>query len=113
MSRHDGDRLVDILDAVEAIRSHLERGDLFDGLVFDAVRLRLIEIGEAIKTLEPELLATEPEVPWADAAGMRDWLTHHYFDTSHAIIEATITEDLPRLEAAVRRLQLRVAKDEI
>jgi len=44
-------------------------------------------------------------------AGMRDWLAHHYFDTSRAIIEATITEDLPRLEAAVRRLQLRTEKD--
>jgi uncharacterized protein with HEPN domain len=111
VSRHDTDRLIDILDAIEAIGSHLERGDLSDGLVFDAVRLRLIEIGEAIKALEPELLATELEVPWAAAAGMRDWLTHHYFDTSHAITEATITEDLPRLEAAVRRLQLRAAKD--
>ena len=112
MSRHDDDRLVDILDAIAAIRNYLERGALSDGLVFDAVCLRLIEIGEAIKALEPDLLATEPEVSWADAAGMRDWLTHHYFDTSHAIIEATITEDLPRLEAAVQRLQLRVAKDE-
>jgi hypothetical protein len=55
------------LDAIEAIGSHLERGDLSDGLVFDAVRLRLIEIGEAIKALEPELLAAEPEVSWADA----------------------------------------------
>jgi uncharacterized protein with HEPN domain len=111
VSRHDDDRLVDILDAINAIRSHLERGGLSDGLVFDAVRLRLIEIGEAIKALEPELLATEPGVSWADAAGLRDWLTHHYFDTSHAIIEATVTEDLPQVEAAVRRLRLRAEND--
>jgi len=26
--------------------SHLQRGDLSDGLVFDAVRIRLLEIGE-------------------------------------------------------------------
>jgi uncharacterized protein with HEPN domain len=111
VSRHDGERLADILDAIDAIRSHLERGDLSDGLVFDAVRLRLIEIGEAIKALEPELVATEPGVSWTDAAGMRDWLTHHYFDTSRAIIEATIKEDLPRLEAAVRRLQSQTEND--
>jgi len=105
VSRHDEERLIDILDAVAAIRSHLDRGDLSDGLVFDAVRLRLIEIGEAVKALEPALLESEPDVSWADAAGMRDWLAHHYFDTSHAVIEATINEDLPKLEAAVRRLQ--------
>jgi len=38
---------------------------------------------------------------------MRDWLAHHYFDTSHAIIQATVEEDLPKLDAAVRRLAQR------
>lgn len=104
-SRHDGDRLGDILDAIVAIRSHMTRGDLADGLVFDAVRVRLIEIGEAVKALDPNLLAQEPEIAWNDAAGMRDWLAHHYFDTAPARIEITIVEDLPPLEAAVRRLQ--------
>ncbi len=46
-ARHDEERLADIVDAITAIRSHLTRGDLSDGLIFDAVRLRLIEIGEA------------------------------------------------------------------
>jgi uncharacterized protein with HEPN domain len=39
---------------------------------------------------------------------MRDWLAHHYFDTSRAVVEATVTEDLPPLEAAVLRLQVRL-----
>ena len=106
-SRHDGDRLRDILDAIVAIRSHLTRGDLSDGLVFDAVRVRLIEIGEAAKALDPNLVAQEPAIAWNDAAGMRDWLAHHYFDTAPARIEITIVEDLPPLEAAVLRLQAR------
>jgi uncharacterized protein with HEPN domain len=104
-ARHDDERLADIVDAITAIRSHLTRGDLSDGLVFDAVRLRLIEIGEAVKLLDPKLVASEPDVKWSDAAGMRDWLAHHYFDTSRAVVEATVMEDLPPLEAAVLRLQ--------
>ena len=107
-SRHDEERLTDIVEAIAAIRSHLTRGDLSDGLVFDAVRLRLIEIGEAVKLLDPELVASEPNVRWSDAAGMRDWLAHHYFDTSRAIVEATIAEDLPPLEAAVLQLEARL-----
>jgi uncharacterized protein with HEPN domain len=107
-ARHDDERLADIVDAITAIRSHLTRGDLSDGLVFDAVRLRLIEIGEAVKLLDPKLVASEPDVKWSDAAGMRDWLAHHYFDTSRAVVEATVMEDLPPLEAAVRRLQARL-----
>ncbi|WP_276963970.1 hypothetical protein [Ferrimicrobium acidiphilum] len=58
-SRHDDERLTDIIDAIDAIRSHLARGDLSDGLIFDAVRVRLIEIGEAVKALDPELVASQ------------------------------------------------------
>ena len=58
-SRHDDERLADIVDAILAIRSHLTRGDLSDGLIFDAVRLRLIEIGEAVKLLDPKLIASD------------------------------------------------------
>ena len=80
MSRHDAARLGDIADAVEAIQDHLRRGDLHDGLIYDAVRVRLIEIGEAVKGIDPELLANEPDVPWRAIARMRDHLAHHYFE---------------------------------
>ena len=104
MSRRDEQRLEDILASVEAIHAHLERGGLDDGLVFDAVRVRLIEIGEAVRAIDPELLAREPSVPWADVAGMRNHLAHRYFDTAQAIVRATIDSDLPPLVAAVERL---------
>jgi uncharacterized protein with HEPN domain len=90
MSRSPARRLEDILLACDAIDAHLRRGpagDPFaDGLVFDAVRVRLIEIGEAAKDLPADLTATEPDLPWREIAGMRDQLAHRYFDTSHAIL---------------------------
>ena len=104
MTRRDRQRLDDILAAIDAIRAHLARGDLSDGLVFDAVRVRLIEIGEAVKALPDDLLAHEPDVPWTQIAGMRDRLAHRYFDTSHAILAATVESDLPELERAARSL---------
>lgn len=78
--------------------------DLFS----DAVRLRLIEIGEAVKSLVPELVASESDVRWPEAAVMRDWIPHHYFNISRAVVEATIAEDLPPLETAVLQLQTRL-----
>ena len=104
MSRNDRQRLQDILEAATAISSHLERGGLDDGLVFDAVRVRLIEIGEAIKDIDTEVLDRESTVPWRDAAAMRDHLTHRYFDFAHSIVAATVEIDLPPLVAAVNRL---------
>lgn len=102
--RDDAQRLADVLAAADAIDEHLRRGSISDGLVFDAVRVRLIEIGEAVKAIDPELLAGEPDVPWRDIAGMRDHLAHRYFDSDHAIVAATVDQDLPPLRAAAARL---------
>lgn len=104
MSRHDRQRLEDVRAAIDAIHAHLQRGDLSDGLVFDAVRVRLIEIGEAVKSLPADLLNREKDIPWPEIAGMRDRLAHRYFDTSHAILQATVDHDVPELEAAVENL---------
>jgi uncharacterized protein with HEPN domain len=107
VSRHDRERLDDIRTACTAIRAHLLRGDLGDGLVFDAVRMRLVEIGEAVKRITPELLAAEADIPWREVAAMRDRLAHRYFDTVHAIVAATVAHDLDELEAAIERLSAR------
>src|SRR5277367_5612139 len=104
MSYRDRQRLADIQAAIDAIRSHLQRGDLSDGLVFDAVRIRLLEIGEAVKALPTEMLSAQPAIPWAQVAGMRDHLVHHYFDIDHAIVKATVESDLPELELAIQAL---------
>jgi uncharacterized protein with HEPN domain len=112
MSYREHQRLADIQVAVDAIRSHLQRGDLSDGLVFDAVRIRLLEIGEAVKALPDDLLATQPSIPWRQITRMRDHLAHRYFDTAHAILQATVDEDLPGLERAVQALTRSVEKED-
>jgi uncharacterized protein with HEPN domain len=108
----DRQRLADVQAAIEAIRSHLERGGLSDGLVFDGVRIRLLEIGEAVKALPDELLNTRPSIPWRQIARMRDHLAHRYFDTAHSILQATIDHDLPELEKAIHALMESVTAPE-
>ena len=112
MTYRDRQRLADIQAAIDAIRSHLQRGDLSDGLIFDAVRIRLLEIGEAIKALPDDLLATQPSIPWRQITRMRDHLAHRYFDTAHAILQATVDEDLPDLERAVEALNRSLADED-
>jgi len=108
VTRHDLDRLEDVLASCNAIKSHLRRGDLADGLIFDAVRVRLIEIGEAVKDIDPEVLDHEQQIAWREVAGMRDRLAHRYFDTSRSMVQETVNHDLPRLEEAVLRLVTKV-----
>lgn len=90
--------------ALDAVDAHMGRGELSDGLVFDAVRVRLIEIGEAVKAIPAEVLAEEPSLPWSEIARMRDHLAHRYFDTGHAIVAATVRQDLPDLRRALAHL---------
>jgi hypothetical protein len=56
-------RLGDIQAAIEAIRSPLLRGNLSDGLVSDAIPIRLLEIGKAVKALRAEMLGSQPSLP--------------------------------------------------
>lgn len=111
MSRSDEDRLLDIVAAIEAIGRHVDRGPLDDGLIFDAVRARLMEIGEAVKDVDPVLLAKQPSIPWRRIASMRDQLAHRYFDTSHAIVASTVANDLAELQAAVADLLSTIEAD--
>lgn len=104
MSRGERERLLDIAVACAAITDYIERSDVRDDVVFDAIRIRLVEIGEAVKELDPSALVSEPHIPWTEIARMRDLLTHRYFDTTHAIVSATARHDIPQLAAAVERL---------
>lgn len=105
MTRSAAVRLADILAACDAIDVYAS-GDpeLTEGLVFDAVRMRLVEIGEAVKDLESTIVDRAPHVPWAQIARMRDVVAHRYFDTTHAIIVATVRHDIPVLRRAAEGL---------
>lgn len=98
----DVDFLVDVGPGVGLIALARCQRDLeaLLGARVHLVRVRLIEIGEAVKGLPAEILDRQPEVPWVQIVGVRDRLAHRYFDTSHAILVATV-EDLPELERAV------------
>ena len=79
-------------------------GSITDELIFDAVRMRLIEIAEAVKELSAEAKSHEPTIPWRQIAGMRDRLTHRYFESEKQIVQGTIDRDIEPLAAAVERL---------
>ena len=100
-------RLADVREAIAAIRAHVSRGELDDMLVFDAVRMRLVEIGEAVGALPDEVLSAEPAIPWREIVAMRHKLAHHYYDSALGIVAATVADDLPVLEAAIVRIQAR------
>jgi uncharacterized protein with HEPN domain len=57
----------------------------------------LVAIGEAVKGLSDSLRNANPQIPWAQIAGMRDVLAHDYYVIDEAVVLRTVDESLPQL----------------
>jgi uncharacterized protein with HEPN domain len=109
MSRDERERLRDINDATVAIREHLARSSGESGgenaaLLHDALLFQFVVIGEAVKHLAAETRDSEPEIRWADIAGLRDLIAHEYFRVDIGRVLEIVERDLPPLEQAISRL---------
>ena len=94
-----------ILKRFKPIRSADDFIDTEEGLEkLDAICMQLITIGESLKNLDKItgqlLLKKYPQIDWKKVIGMRDVITHHYFDldaeTVFDVCENHI-EDLARI----------------
>jgi len=105
--REKRERLRDILEAIERTEKYTARGKAAfeeDELVQVWTLHHLQVIGEAARTLEPELRENLPDVPWADIIGMRNVLVHHYFEIDTEIVWTVVERDLPTLKTQIQRL---------
>ncbi len=58
----------------------------------------LLQIGEIVKRLSPDLISSHPEIEWSDIAKFRDVLTHSYSKVELPAVWNVITEDVPSLK---------------
>nr|WP_242042157.1 HepT-like ribonuclease domain-containing protein [Leptolyngbya sp. FACHB-541] len=59
-----------------------------------AVLYNLAIIGEAVRSIPPEIEDLQPEIPWLDVRGIRNIVIHEYFQVNLSIIWQTIQADL-------------------
>ena len=113
MTRSVRERCNDILSAIEGARhadarlasADVERSAGESRLAFDALLHDLVVIGEAVKAIPCEVLASEPDVPWRAIRGMRDVIGHGYHRVDVRVVQSTVRQDLALLEAAIERLK--------
>ena len=56
----------------------------------------LVEIiGEAAKHVDPKVRQAHPEVPWSEMIGMRNHITHGYYQIDNNTMWNVLTIDLP------------------
>lgn len=77
--------------------------------VLDGVCMKLIFIGESVKTIdklsEGELFPLYPSIPWKEIMKLRDVIAHHYFRIDVEIVYSTMKEDLPLLLATLQSMR--------
>jgi uncharacterized protein with HEPN domain len=64
----------------------------------------LIGIGEALKEVPSDVLASEPTIPWEAIVGMRNRLVHTYWRIDDNIVHSVATLELPALGVALERI---------
>jgi uncharacterized protein with HEPN domain len=81
----------------------------------DGICMMLIAIGESLKNLDKvtggTLFSRYPEVDWKGAKGIRDIISHHYFDIDAEVVFSVCKERLPGLVRTVKAMLKDVETD--
>lgn len=108
MTHEDLIRIRHMLDAVNEALTFIagkERSDLEDNRMLALAIIKELEIiGEAASKLSSDFKAHQPDIPWMDIVGMRNRLTHGYFDIDLDRVWDTVQEDLLPLRNELQKI---------
>jgi uncharacterized protein with HEPN domain len=105
-ARRIAHRLLDILDAIDAIQSALE-GETYETFVAHRIKRPAVEryfeiISEASRHVPSSVKEREAVIPWKKIADLGNVLRHAYHSTNPAILWDIYENQLSDLEAAIR-----------
>ncbi|HRF97562.1 MAG TPA: DUF86 domain-containing protein [Aggregatilineales bacterium] len=108
---NDRIRLQHILDATDEVISFLgdKNRDIFnDDRLLQLALTRLIEIiGEAANHVSDSIRDHYPQVAWSKIRGMRNRLTHAYFEVDLDLLWFTITQSVPELNQQIKSILIK------
>jgi uncharacterized protein with HEPN domain len=108
--------LTQIFDAIQKIKKRFEpikSADQFtnsdEGMEkLDAICMQLIAVGESLKNLDKitskKVLYKYPEIDWKKVMGMRDIISHHYFDVDAEAIFDVCENHIDKLEKTIKKI---------
>jgi len=74
----------------------------------DAICMQLIAIGESLKNLDKitnqSLLPRYPQIDWKRAKGLRDIISHHYFDLNAEAIFDVCENHIEALDQTIEQI---------
>ena len=108
MNNRDTQILEKILAEITVLKSMMDNISLdefcADEKTSRAVCMTLINIGELVKNITPELREAHREIPWRAISGMRDVTAHKYQTLRMEDVYSTCMGDLPVFEVQLKNL---------
>jgi uncharacterized protein with HEPN domain len=75
----------------------------------DSICMKLIAVGESLKNIDKitdkKLLETYPQIEWKKIKGIRDFISHHYFDLDAEVIFGICKNNLADLLTTLKLIQ--------
>lgn len=106
-----------IIDRFEPIKSVNDFTDSGTGMEkFDSICMLLIAIGESLKNLDKitnnELLNKYQQIDWKKAKGLRDIISHQYFDVNAEAIFDVCETKIPLLAEIIEKMRQDLCRPE-
>jgi len=97
---------------INSVDDFLENDDNL--MLLDSLCMQFIAIGEAVKKIDKltdkKLLKEYSQISWKDIVGMRDIISHHYFDLNAEVIFEVTTEHIDDLQIVLKEILLEQQK---
>lgn len=112
------DILEDIITATDTIMARCSKANCMDDFIddeegqilLDSICMLLIAVGESVKQIDKitykQLLCKYPSIPWKNVAGIRDVLSHHYFDLNAETVYGLCRDHIRDLNITLKQIHL-------
>jgi len=111
--RSDSDRLLDILEAIQAIQDHAQTRESFDADKMLRVWClhHILVIGEAAARISEPMRDRHTSVPWRRVIAMRNAVVHAYFQVDWQEVWNVVEHDLEPLRIAIAAIVAESSSD--
>ncbi|MCD8544490.1 MAG: DUF86 domain-containing protein [Sulfurospirillum cavolei] len=100
------DMVMERFKAIKTVDDFLSCAENIEKL--DSISMRLLAIGEGLKNIDKltdgQLLPRYPSIEWKNIKGLRDVLSHHYFDINAEILFDVCSSKLGELSSVVKQM---------
>ncbi|WP_060825644.1 HepT-like ribonuclease domain-containing protein [Sulfurospirillum cavolei] len=98
------DMVIERFKAIKTVDDFLSSAENIEKL--DSIAMRLLAIGEGLKNIDKltdgQLLPRYPSIEWKNIKGLRDVLSHHYFDINAEILFDVCSSKLGELSRVIK-----------